>query len=59
MFQAWLGGLRLKFAINPLIPMSDQGRISPFNFSTIKQTSDENQYIYHLRDYYSIKYHIL
>ena len=43
MFQAWLGGLMLKFAINPLIPMSDQGRISPFNFSTIKQTSDENQ----------------
>ena len=36
MFQAWLGGLRLKFAINLFIPMSDQGRISPLNFSTIK-----------------------
>ena len=38
---------------NPLTPMSDQDRISPYN---IKQTSDENKknlyiYIYQLEDY--------
>ena len=36
---------------NPLTPMSDQDRISPYN---IKQTSDENlkkNYIYQLEDY--------
>ena len=38
--------------INPLVPISDQDRISPYNISdNIEQTSDENKEKYHLRDY--------
>ena len=41
---------------NPLTPMSDQDRISPYN---IKQTSDENEEKYQLGDYKLIQYQIL
>ena len=41
---------------NPLTPMSDQDRISPYN---IKQTSEENKGRYHLADYELIQYIIL
>ena len=34
--------------LNPLTPMSDQDRISPYN---IKQTSDENKEKYQLGNY--------
>ena len=36
--------------INPLVPISDQDRISPYNISdNIEQTSDENKEKYHLK----------
>ena len=38
---------------NPLTPISDQEKISPYN---IKQTSDENKEKYHLGDYQMIQY---
>ena len=41
---------------NPLNPMSDQDRISPYN---IKQTSDESEEKYQLGDYNLILYQIL
>ena len=41
---------------NPLIPMSEQDRIFPYN---ITQTSDENKEKYQLRDYKLIQYKIL
>ena len=41
---------------NPLTPMSDQGRISPYK---IKQTSDENKEKYQLGDYMLIQSQIL
>ena len=42
--------------LNSLIPMSDQGIISPYN---IKQTSDENKEKHQLGDYKLIQYQIL
>ena len=42
--------------VNPLTPMSNQDRISPYN---IKQTSDENKEKYKLGDYKLIQYQIL
>ena len=41
---------------NHLTPKSDQDRISPYN---IKQTSDESEEKYQLRDYNLILYQIL
>ena len=41
---------------NPLIPMSEQDRIFPYN---ITQTSDENKEKYQWRDYKLIQYKIL
>ena len=41
---------------NPLISMSEQDRIFPYN---ITQTSDENKEKYQLRDYKLIPYKIL
>ena len=35
--------------VNPLTPMSDQDRISPYNIN-INQISDENKEKYHFRD---------
>ena len=38
--------------INPLAPMSDQDRISPYNINdNIEQTSDENKKKYQLEYY--------
>ena len=50
---------RLKFLLqfNPLIPMSDQDRISPYNINTI--SSDENKEKYQLGDCKLIQYQIL
>ena len=46
--------------INPLVRISDQDRISPYNISdNIEQTSDENKEKYHLKDYQLIQYQIL
>ena len=42
--------------INPLTPMSDQDRISPYN---IKQTSDESKEKYKLGDYKLVQSQIL
>ena len=42
--------------VNPLTPMSNQDRISPYN---IKQSSDENKGKYKLGDYKLIQYQIL
>ena len=50
---------RLKFLLqfNPLTPMSDQERISPYNINTI--SSDENKEKYQLGDCKLIQYQIL
>ena len=42
----------LLFCLNPLAPISDQDRISPYNINNnIEQTSDENKEKYQLEDY--------
>ena len=46
----------ISYFLNPLSPVSDQERISPYN---IKHRSDENKEKYQLEDYYLILYQIL
>ena len=48
--------------LNPLTPIKDQDRISPYNINTnniCKQKSDENKDKYQLGDYKLIQYQIL
>ena len=47
---------KLRERVNPLTPISDQDRISPYN---IKQKSDENKEKFQLGDYKLIQYQIL
>ena len=51
--------LKFKLKTSPLTPISDQGRISPYNINTILQTSDENKEKYKLKDFKLIKDQIL
>ena len=46
----------ISYFLNPLSPMSDQERISPYN---IKHISDENKDKQQSEDYYLIRYQIL
>ena len=54
-------GVNLKLVFNPLTPMNDQERISPYKISpyNFKQKRDENKEKYQLGDYYLIRYQIL
>ena len=46
----------ISYFLNPLSPVSDQERISPYN---IKHRRDEIKEKYQLEDYYLIQYQIL
>ena len=46
----------ISYFLNPLSPVSDQERISPYK---IKHRSDENKEKYQLEDYYLIQFQIL
>ena len=39
-----------KYTANPLTPMSDQNRVSPYNTNNINQISDENKEKYQFGD---------